>query len=73
MPAAIDQAPDTLRQAPARRQNEITDYISHPASDELEDIYPADRASVLEGMAQAERRQFASDEQVAAVFASFGK
>lgn len=70
MPApTIDDAIEALRKLPADRQNELAGYIFHLATDEREpeDIDPADLPSVLEGMEQAKRRQFATDEQVAEV------
>lgn len=73
MPATIDQAIDALRHASPQRQAEIADYIIELAKEEPEDVDPAALPAVLEGMEQAERRQFASDEQVAAAFARFGK
>ena len=74
MPApTIEDAIDALRKLSPGRQQELAPYICHLANDEPEDIDPADLPSVLEGMAQAERGEFASDEQVAAVFARFGK
>jgi hypothetical protein len=68
MPApTIDDAIDALRKLPPDRQQELAGYIFHLATDEREpeDIDPADLPSVLEGLEQAKRRQFASPERVA--------
>ena len=73
MPATIDQAIDALRRASPQRQSEIADYIIQLASDEPEAIDPAALPAVLEGMAQAKRGEFATDEQVATAFARFGQ
>lgn len=73
MTASIDRAIEALRQASPQRQSEIADYIIQLAKDEPEDIEPAALPAVLEGMAQAKRGEFATDEQVAAAFARFGK
>ncbi len=74
MPApTIEDAIDALRRLSPETQQELASYIYHLANDEPEDINPADLPSVLKGMAQAERKQFATEEQVAAVFARFGK
>lgn len=74
MPApTIEDAITALRKLSPERQHELAAYICHLASDEPEDIDPADLPSVLEGLAQAERGEFASDEQVAAGFARFGE
>jgi hypothetical protein len=73
MTATIDQAIEALRQASPQRQSEIADYIIHLAKEDPEDIDPAALPAVIEGMEQARRRQFATDEQVAAAFARFGQ
>ena len=64
----IEQAIEALRSLPAQRQQELAGYIYHLAADhrEPEDIDPADLPSVLKGLEQAKRRQFASPERVAA-------
>ena len=67
---------DALRQLTPERQNELAGYILHLATNddrEPEDIDPAALPAVLEGMAQAKRGEFATDEQVAAAFARFGQ
>ncbi|HWE79130.1 MAG TPA: hypothetical protein VG270_11475 [Pseudolabrys sp.] len=43
------------------------------ADDEPEEIDPAHLAGVLEGLAQARRRQFATDEEVEAAFRRFDR
>lgn len=65
----IDDAIDALRSLPLDRQQELASYIFHLATDEreTEDIDPADLPSVLEGLEQAQRRQFASPERFAEV------
>lgn len=70
MPApTIEDAIVALRKLSPDRQAELAGYIFHLATDEreLEDIDPADLPSVLEGLEQARRRQFASPERVAEV------
>ena len=64
----IEQAIEALRSLPAQRQQELAGYIYQLAADhrEPEDIEPADLPSVLKGLEQAKRRQFASPERVAA-------
>ena len=74
MPApTFEDAIEALRSLPPERQQELAAYICHLATDEPEDIDPADLPSVIKGIAQAERIEFETDEQVAAVFARFGK
>lgn len=43
------------------------------ADDEPEEIDPAHLAGVLEGLAQAKRRQFATDKEVEAAFRRFDR
>jgi hypothetical protein len=71
----IDDAIDALRKMPLERQLELAGYIFHLASgeSELEEIDPAHLPSVLEGLDQAKRGQFASPERVAAAFRRFEK
>lgn len=71
----IDDAIDALRKLPPERQQELAGYIFHLASDdgEPEVIDPAHLPSVLEGLEQAKRGQFASPERVAAAFRRFEK
>lgn len=71
MPATIVQAIDALRHASPQRQSEIADYVIQLARDEPEVIDPDASPAVLEGMEQAKRRQFATDDEVAAAFARF--
>lgn len=65
----IDDAIAALRRLPPERQQELAGYIYQLATDdrEPEEIDPADLPSVIEGLAQAKRRQFASPERVAEV------
>jgi hypothetical protein len=65
----IDDAIDALRKLAPGRQQELADNIFHLASEDIaaEDIDPADLPSVLNGIEQANRRQFASPERVAEI------
>ena len=64
----IEQAIEALRNLPPQRQQELAGYIVQLAADhrEPENIDPADLAAVKQGLAQANRRQFATPERVAA-------
>jgi hypothetical protein len=75
MPApTIEDAIDALRKLSPERQQELAGYICHlAANSDPEDIDPAALPAVLEGLEQAERRQFASPEQVAEVLGRFDK
>ena len=57
------------------RQDELAGYICHLAAEdgEPEEIDPAHLPAVLEGLAQIERGEFATDAEVEAAFRSFGK
>lgn len=73
MPApTIEEAIDALRRLTPERQQELAPYICYLANEEPKDINPADLPSVLEGMAQAERRKYATDQRVAAVSPAVG-
>ena len=74
MSKLLDQAIEAISRLPADSQEEIARTILWLATGdegEPEDIDPAHLSDVLEGLAQARRRQFASDEQVEAAFRRF--
>ncbi|MDX2289817.1 MAG: hypothetical protein NW217_13470 [Hyphomicrobiaceae bacterium] len=75
MSELLTQAFEAVRALPEPEQDEIARLVLRLAShdDEAEPIDPAHLPGVLEGLAQAERREFASDEAVASAFARFGK
>ena len=69
-----EQALETVRRLPAEEQDEIARAMLHLAAGdqgEPEPIDPAHLADVLESLAQAKRREFATDEEVAAAFRRF--
>ena len=68
MPApTIEEAIEALRKLPPRRQHELAGYILNlaPNHREPEPVDPADLPFVMEGLDQANRRQFASPDHVA--------
>ncbi len=67
----IEDAIAALRRLSPERQDELAGYILNLATDEPEDIDPEALPAVLEGLEQAERRQFASPERVAEVLGRF--
>ena len=75
MTKLLEQALDTVRKLPATRQDEIAQAILDAAidADDEEDVDPADLASLLEGMADADAGRFATDEEVEAAFRRFEK
>ena len=74
-----DQAPgkslEAVRRLPPGSQDEIARAMLTLAGDEgeAEAIDPAHLPAVLEGLAQAKRRQFATDEEIEAAFRRFDK
>jgi hypothetical protein len=75
MTKLLEKAVEAVRRLPAGTQDEIARAMLTLAGDEgpPEEIDPAHLAAVLEGLAQAKRRQFASDEEVEAVFRRFDR
>ena len=75
MTKLLEQALEAVRHLPPETQNEIARAMLALAGDEGEPeaIDPAHLPDVLEGLAQAKRRQFASDAEVEAAFRRFDK
>ena len=64
-----------MRWPPPESQDEIARAMLNLAADEEapQDIDPAHLPAVLEGLAQAKRRQFATDKEIAAAFRRFDR
>jgi hypothetical protein len=75
MTKLLEKALEAVRQLPPGTQDEIAQAMLTLAGDEgpPEDIDPAHLRAVLEGLAQAKRREFATDEQVEAAFRRFDR
>ena len=74
MTKLLDQAFDTVRRLPPDDQDEIARIMLRLAQSdegEAEDIDPAHLTDILEGLAQARCREFATDAEVAAAFGRF--
>jgi hypothetical protein len=74
MTKLLDKALDTVRRLPPANQDEIARAmlsLAQSGEAEPEDIDLAHLPDVLEGLAQARRREFATDAEVAAAFARF--
>ena len=73
MTELLEQAIKAVRRLPAASQDEIARTILHLAASEGEGepVDPAHLAAVLEGLAQAKRREFARDDDVEAAFRRF--
>jgi hypothetical protein len=73
MTKLLKKALETVRQLPPDTQDEIAQAMLTLAGDdgEPEEVDPAHLADVLESLAQARRRQFASDVEVESAFRRF--
>jgi hypothetical protein len=73
MTKLLEQAIEAVRRLPADSQDDIARAILHLAGSEVETepVDPAHLAAVLEGLAQARRREFATDGEVEAAFRRF--
>ncbi len=75
MTKLLEQALEAVRRLPPDTQDEIARAMLNLAGDEgqPEEIGPAHLPAVLEGLAQAKRRQFATDDEVEAAFRRFDR
>jgi hypothetical protein len=73
MTKLLEKALEAVRRLPPDGQDEIALAMLTLAGrkGEPEEIYPAHLPAVLEGLAQAKRRQFATDAEVEAAFRRF--
>ena len=73
MTKLLDKALELVRRLPADSQDEIARAMIGLAAgdDEPEQIDPAHLSAVLQGLAQARRREFATDEEIEAAFRRF--
>ena len=75
MTKLLEKAIEAVRGLPGEEQDEIARSLLQLASNggEPELIDPAHLSAVLEGLAQARRREFASDADVEAAFRRFDR
>jgi hypothetical protein len=75
MTKLLEKALEAVRRLPTDNQDEIARAMLTLAGreEEPEDIDPAHLPHVLESLAQAKRRQFATDAEVEAAFRRFDK
>jgi len=73
MTKLLEKAVEAVRKLSAREQDEIARAMLLLAEqdDEPEPVDPAHLPAVLEGLAQAQRREFATDAEVEAAFRRF--
>jgi hypothetical protein len=74
MTKLLQKALEAVQALPEADQDAIAQaMLALARSEEPEDIDPAHLADVLEGLAQAKRREFATDAEVEAVFRRFDR
>jgi DNA-binding transcriptional regulator YdaS (Cro superfamily) len=75
MTELLEKAVEAVRQLPSESQDEIARAMLALAGEEVEpeEIDPAHLADVLESLAQAKRRQFATDAEIDAAFRRFNR
>jgi hypothetical protein len=73
MTKLLERAVEAARRLPPADQDEVARAMLAAMGDEPmpEEIDPAHLADVMEGIAQARRRQYATDEEVEAAFRRF--
>ena len=73
MTELLDKALEAVRRLPPRSQDEIAEamLVLSAAEGEPEAIDPAHLSAVMEGLAQAKGRQFATDDEIEAAFRRF--
>jgi len=73
MTKLLEQAIEVVHRLPAASQDDIAHAIISLAGSEFEPepVDPAHLAAVLEGLAQAKRREFATDDELEAAFRRF--
>jgi len=72
MTKLLEKAVETVRNLPSDRQDDIARAMLELANEaEPEEIDPADLPAVLEGLAQAQRGEYASAADVEAAFRRF--
>jgi hypothetical protein len=75
MTKLLEQAIEVVRRLPADSQDDIARTILRLAGGglEAEPVDPTHLAAILEGLTQAKRREFATDDEVEAAFRRFDR
>jgi len=75
MTKLLDQALEAVRKLPADSQDEIARAMLNLAGNDQspEPIDPEHLSAVMEGLAQANRREFATDEEIQAALRRFDR
>ncbi len=72
MTKLLEQAIAKVRELPESEQDEVAELLLDLATNEPERLDAQTRAAILEGLAQAERGEFVSDEKMAEFFRKRG-
>jgi hypothetical protein len=74
MTKLLEYAVDVARKLPAEAQDELARLLLELAGEDqpVIELTPEEAASLDESLGQAERREFATDEEVRAVWAKYG-
>lgn len=74
MMKVLEEAIEKLRKLPEERQAYVAEVLEQiaAAGDDVFTVPQAHRAAVLEGLGQAERGEFVSDEEMAALWKKCG-
>jgi hypothetical protein len=73
MTTLLEKALEAVRKLPAESQDEIALAILNMAAEEPEEIDPTHLPDVLRSLAQAKRREFASNPNIQAAFPRFDR
>jgi DNA-binding TFAR19-related protein (PDSD5 family) len=75
MTKLLEQALEAVRRLPPESQDEVARAMLHLAAGEgvPEPVAPAHLEAVLEGLAQAQRREFATDSEIEEAFRRFDR
>jgi hypothetical protein len=75
MTKLLEQAIEAVRRLPPASQDDIARAILHLAGSEVEaeQVDPAHLAAVLEGLTQAQQREFATEDEVETAFRRFDR
>ena len=72
MTKLLEKAVEAVRNLSTSEQDEIaTAMLRFAEREEPEEIHPSHLTAVLQGLAQAQRREFSTDEEVEAAFHRF--
>ena len=71
MTKLLDKAFETAKHLPSERQDEVASLVLHYVEVEADDLSPEELRDLEETLAEVERGEFATAEEVAAAFRAF--